>query len=66
MDNTQPVYEQNEASIAVLSKFIQSDPDPRELKRALAVKLALAGHPYANITELLGLHKSAIKGRKAT
>lgn len=36
------------------------NPDARELKRALAVKLALAGKPYTEITELLGLHKSSI------
>ena len=60
MDTTHPVCEQNAASIAALSEFIQSNPDSRELKRALAVKLALAGKPYAQITSLLGLHKSSI------
>lgn len=60
MNSAYPVQQQNEASIAVLTEFVQSNPDARELKRALAVKLVLAGKPYAEITELLGLHKSSI------
>src|SRR4028119_481982 len=60
MNSAHPVDQQNEASIAVLTEFVQSNPDARELKRALAVKLVLAGKPYAEITELLGLHKSSI------
>jgi len=60
MDNADSTSEQNKASIAVLTEFIQSNPDARELKRALAVKLAVMGKPYADITELLGLHKSSI------
>jgi putative transposase len=60
MDNAHPTCEQNAASITALSEFIQSNPDARELKRTMAVKLALAGKPYAEITELLGLHKSSI------
>ena len=46
--------------ISVLTAFIQSNPDARELQRALAVKMALQGEPYAKITELLGMHKSCI------
>ena len=46
--------------ISVLTAFIQSNPDARELQRALAVKMALQGEPYAKITELLGMHKSSI------
>lgn len=46
--------------IALLSEFIQSNPDARELKRALAVKMALSGEAYAKITELFGMHKSSI------
>jgi putative transposase len=60
MDNAHPTFEQHQAGIAVLSEFIERNPDSRELKRALAVKLALAGKPYTEITELLGLHKSSI------
>jgi putative transposase len=46
--------------IIVLTEFIQSNPDAREVKRALAVKMALQGEPYANITKFLGMHKSGI------
>lgn len=60
MGNTDTTFEPHQAGIAVLSEFIESNPDARELKRALAVKLALAGKPYAQITSLLGLHKSSI------
>jgi len=42
MDNAHPTFEQHQAGIAVLSEFIERNPDSRELKRALAVKLALA------------------------
>ncbi len=48
------------ARISILTEFIQSNPSARELKRALAVKLALQGTLYAEITKLLGMHKSCI------
>jgi len=41
MDNAHPTLS-NTKGIAVLSEFIERNPDSRELKRAL-VKLALAG-----------------------
>lgn len=46
--------------IAILTEFIQSSTEARELKRAIAVKMALQGEPYSNITELLGMHKSCV------
>ena len=46
--------------IALLSEFIKSNPDARELKRALAVEMALAGEPYGKISQLLGMPKSCI------
>jgi putative transposase len=46
--------------ITLLVEFIRSNPDARELKRALAVKIALEGGPYFNIAKLLGIHKSCI------
>jgi transposase len=46
--------------IALLSVFIRSNPDARELKRALAVKMALTGEPYRKISQLLGMPKSCI------
>ncbi len=46
--------------IAILTEFIQSNLEARELKRAVAVKMALQGEPYAKITQLLEMHKSSI------
>lgn len=46
--------------IALLTEFIQSNPDPREVKRALAVKMAISGEVYSKITKFLGIHKSSI------
>jgi len=37
-----------------LVEFIQSNPDPRELKRALAVQMVLKGYLYRQIAEILG------------
>ncbi len=52
--------QQLEERIRILTDFIQSNPDPRELKRALAVKMAIQGEPYSKITLLVGMHKSCI------
>jgi putative transposase len=52
--------QQLEERITILTEFIQSNPEARELKRALAVKMALQGELYSNITKLLGMHKSCI------
>ena len=56
--------QQKAERISILTEFIQSNPSARELKRALAVKLALQGTPYAKITTLLGMHKSCITSWK--
>ena len=50
--------------IILLTEFIQSNPDARELKRALAVKMALQGEPYSQIKKLLGIHPSCITNWK--
>ena len=50
--------------IILLREFIQSNPDARELKRALAVKMALQGEPYSQIKKLLGIHPSCITNWK--
>jgi len=52
--------QQKAEKIAILTQFIQSNPEARELKRAVAVKMALQGEPYAKITKLLEMHKSSI------
>jgi putative transposase len=36
-----------------LEAFIESNPDPRELKRALAVRMTLSGYKHREITNLL-------------
>ena len=52
--------QQKEERIGILTKFIQSNPEARELKRAMAVKMALQGEAYSKITQLLGINKSCI------
>ena len=47
--------ESKENRIQALKDLINSNPDPRELKRALAVKLALEGYAYRAIQEILGV-----------
>jgi len=46
--------------ISRLGEFIRSNPDARELKRALAVKMALEEKPYSDIAKLLEVNKSFI------
>ena len=41
--------------IAQLESFIKSNPDTRELKRGLAVKMAIQEYPYKKISQLLGV-----------
>jgi len=36
-----------------LEQFIQSNPDPRELKRALAVQMSQRGHSYREIRDVV-------------
>ena len=52
--------QQKEEKIAILTEFIKINPEARELKRAIAVKMALEGTPYFQITKLLGMHQSCI------
>lgn len=47
--------ESKEAEIKDLEDFIRSNPDARELKRALAVKLALEGYAYRAVKKSLGV-----------
>lgn len=56
--------QQKEERIAILAVFIHSNPDARELKRAIAVKMAIEGEAYANISKLIGMHKSCITAWK--
>ena len=36
-----------------LEAFIESNPDPRELKRALAVRMAIEGYKHREIIKIL-------------
>lgn len=38
-----------------LTEFIQSNPDPRELKRALAVQMVMQNYTYSEIGDVLGV-----------
>jgi putative transposase len=53
-------HQQKVEKLTLLTEFITGNPEPRELKRALAVKMALENQPYAQITKLLGIGKSSI------
>jgi transposase len=46
--------------IAKLESFIKSNPDARELKRSLAVKMATQGDTYQRISQLLGVSSFSI------
>jgi putative transposase len=46
--------------ISILREFISSNPEARELKRALAIAMAIEEYPYADIINLLGVHKPFI------
>lgn len=43
-----------------LQEFIQSNPDPRELKRAIAVKMSQQGMTHGQIQEVLGVSSGFI------
>ena len=43
-----------------LDEFISNNPDPRELKRALAVKMRLSGYTHRKIQEILNVVSSFI------
>lgn len=46
--------------VETLTQFIESNPDPRELKRALAIRMSLAGDTYRKIEDILGMSKTRI------
>jgi transposase len=55
MHNFLLIQKQKDEEIASLDTLIKSNPDPRELKRALAVKMAIEGQTHKNIAQLLGV-----------
>jgi hypothetical protein len=52
MDNFLLIQKQKDEEIASLDSLIKSNPDPRELKRALAVKMAIEGEVHKKIAQL--------------
>ena len=55
MNNLQLQQKDREKEIAQLESFIKSDIDARELKRAIAVRMALSGKIYNEISKILGV-----------
>jgi putative transposase len=53
MNDLQVPQKDREKEIAQLESFIKSDIDARELKRAIAVRLALSGNIYHEISKIL-------------
>ena len=47
-------------AIDQINQFIQSNPDPRELKRALAVNMVLKGYKHQQIQTILGVSSGFI------
>jgi len=60
MESTLSPDKQQSESISVLREFIRSNPEARELKRALAVKMAFEEYPYWEIADLLEVTKSFV------
>jgi putative transposase len=52
MNNLQVPEKDREKEIAQLETFIKSDIDARELKRAIAVRMALSGNIYYEISKI--------------
>ena len=52
-------------SLKELSDFIDSNPDPRELKRALAVMMWIEGVPCSEIQKILNVSAAFISQCKA-
>ena len=55
MNNLQLPQKDRGKKIAQLESFIKSDIDARELKRAIAVRMALSGNIYQEISNILGV-----------
>jgi len=55
MNNLQLPQKDREKEIAQLESFIKSDIDARALKRAIAVRMAISGIIYHEISNILGV-----------
>ena len=52
MNNLQLPQKDREKEIAQLESFIKSDIDARKLKRAIAVRMAISGNIYQEISKI--------------
>lgn len=53
------------SNLGALLEFIQSNPEPRELKRAVAVQMALEGYRHQEIKDRLGVTSGFISKWKS-
>jgi putative transposase len=56
INNLQLPQKDMEKEIAQLESFIKNDIDARELKRAIAVRMAISGTIYHGISRILGVN----------
>jgi len=64
MDNSLIKQQEEFDKMAELVALIKSNPDPRELKRAVTVKMSIEGHTDEIIAQILGVSKSFIRDWK--
>jgi transposase len=64
MDNLLIKQQEKYDKIKSLEGLIKSNSDPRELKRALAVKMSLEGYSDQIIAQLLGVSTSFVRDWK--
>jgi transposase len=64
MDNPLIKQQKEYDKMADLETLIKSNPDARELKRALTVKMSIEGHSDEIIAQILGVSKSFIRDWK--
>jgi transposase len=64
MNNSLIKQQKEYGKMADLVNLIKSNPDSRELKRALAIKISIEGQPDRIITQILGVTKSFIRDWK--
>ena len=57
MNNLQLPQKDREKEIDCLESFIKSDIDAREFKRAIAVRMAISGNTYHEISNILAVSK---------
>jgi putative transposase len=64
MDNPLKKQQEDYDKIASLEGLIKSNPAPRELKRAIVVKMSIEGYADQMIAQVLGVSKSFVRDWK--